>query len=60
MRERPRGDPGQCDIYPQACLLDWLLLIASMGQNIILYRALLNILWYIIPVACGGVALNDI
>ena len=45
MKQRPGGGMGKFDIYPQACVLDWLLLIAtrSLGLYIIIYRALL---WY--------------
>ena len=60
MRQRPGGDQGQLIIYSQACLSDWLLLITNLGLYIIKYRTLLNILSYTIPVACGGVALNEI
>ena len=60
MRQTPGGDQGHLIIYPPACLLDWLLLITNPGLNINIYRALLYVLWCVIPVACGGVALNDI
>ena len=56
MKQRPRGDMGKFDIYLPACVLDWLLLIDSLGLYIIIYHALL---WYIIPVGCGGDALSD-